>query len=85
MAKGEVMNNAVYNQSKIVGFRCWECGKIVQSMWGNTCNSCREKERRHQEILKALTKKNKGEVRRNYQKKYFFYDYIAEHKRGSEK
>lgn len=48
-------NNAVYGRGyEIAGFRCFECGGVFPSMWGNTCNACREKERRHQEILAAL-------------------------------
>ena len=52
------MNNEVKDsQGKTVGFRCWECGDIVSSMWGEHCNKCREKERRHQELLKAIKEK----------------------------
>lgn len=48
-------NNAVQNGwGKTVGFRCFECGGIFESMWGETCNGCREKERRHQELVEAL-------------------------------
>ncbi len=51
-------NNAVYasrgTQRIIVGFRCDECGKIAQAMWETTCNECREKERRHRELLDAI-------------------------------
>lgn len=51
-------NNAVYGsrgtQRIIVGFRCDECGKIAQAMWGTTCNECREKERRHKELCLAI-------------------------------
>lgn len=44
---------------EIEGFRCWECGNIFQSMWGDTCNGCREKERRYRELVEAVT----GEAR----------------------
>lgn len=48
-------NNAVHDaHGRIVGFRCFDCDGVFQSMWGTTCNGCREKERRHQEILRAL-------------------------------
>ena len=50
------MSNEVKDwHGKIVGFICRECGGIFESMWGNTCNSCVEIERRHQEILQAIT------------------------------
>ena len=45
------MNNAVTNwQGKIIGYRCFECGAVVNSMWGTTCNSCRSK---HEEAEKT--------------------------------
>ena len=44
------MNNAVRDwRGNIIGYRCWECGEIKQSMWGTTCNSCRNK---HEEASK---------------------------------
>ena len=47
--------NSVYDgRGNHVGFRCQECGKVVPMMWGDTCNSCREVERRHQEVLAAI-------------------------------
>ena len=39
---------------KIVGFRCSECGDISGSMFGDTCNGCREKDQRHRETIKAI-------------------------------
>ena len=48
--------NDVHCGDRLVGFRCSECGEVFQSMWGDTCNSCRTAERRHREIVKALTK-----------------------------
>ena len=48
-------NNSVKDEwGELVGFRCFECGGIFQSMWGEICNGCREKERRHQEMLAAI-------------------------------
>lgn len=48
-------DNSVYSpRGCLVGFRCFECGQVFDRMWGNTCNGCREKERRHQETLAAL-------------------------------
>lgn len=37
----------------LIGFRCKECNGVFDNMWGETCNGCREKERRHQELLNA--------------------------------
>jgi hypothetical protein len=41
---------------KIIGFKCFECGKIVQSMWGDICNSCRARQERHNELIKENRK-----------------------------
>jgi len=55
------MNNEVKDwQGKTIGFRCWECGDIVQSMWGETCNKCREKERRHKELIETIKNNKEG-------------------------
>jgi len=49
------VNNSVLNAyGHVVGYRCFECGGVFQSMWGETCNGCREKERRHQDLIAAL-------------------------------
>ena len=49
------MNNALRDSTgRVLGYRCSECGHSYQSMWGNICNGCREKERRHQESLAAM-------------------------------
>lgn len=51
-------NNAVYGyrgtQRIVVGFRCDTCGGIAQAMWGNTCNKCRDNERKHRELIEAI-------------------------------
>lgn len=54
-------NNAVYaragnafERGDPIGYRCDDCGKVVSSMWGYTCNECREKERRHKELIAAI-------------------------------
>ena len=50
-----MINNAVHDGwGEVVGFRCSECGEVVQSMMGNTRNRCAEKERRHHEMLRAI-------------------------------
>ena len=49
------LNNEVRDSNgHVFGFRCRECGGIFQSMWSCTCDGCREKERRHQELLAAI-------------------------------
>lgn len=51
------MNNSVKNgYGEIVGYRCWTCGNVFQSMWGETCNRCRKEEKQHEEM--------KSEIRR---------------------
>lgn len=53
-------NNAVRDgwnghwSNGIIGYRCYECDGIFQQMWGTTCNECRAKERRHQELVEAI-------------------------------
>lgn len=49
------MNNEVRDgRGRLIGFRCWTCQKVAPSMWGETCNECREVERRHQELIAAI-------------------------------
>ena len=49
------MNNAVYNgRGECVGYRCFTCNKVFQSMWDCTCNGCRKKEEMHREQIKAI-------------------------------
>jgi len=50
------VSNEVWDawRERVIGYRCRECGGVFQSMWGETCNGCREKERRHQELLAAI-------------------------------
>lgn len=48
-------DNTVYSsRGGIIGFRCYECGLVKDRMWGDTCNECREKERRHKELIAAI-------------------------------
>ena len=55
-----MIDNSVYGLGgRLIGFRCLECGDIVSSMWGDTCNRCRNEERRHRELVEAL-KQGKG-------------------------
>ncbi len=54
-------NNDVRDaRGNVVGFQCFECRKVVDIMWGTTCNECREKERRHREIVAALQPRDEG-------------------------
>jgi hypothetical protein len=48
------MNNEVREGNKAVGFRCWTCGNVFERMWGETCNGCRNTERRHKETIAAI-------------------------------
>ena len=41
-------------QGRIVAYLCFNCNEPQISMWGMYCNKCREEERRHKEILKAI-------------------------------
>lgn len=52
-----MINNSVYCGDRLEGFRCFTCGDIVNSMWGTTCNRCRNKERKHKELLEAIKAK----------------------------
>jgi hypothetical protein len=49
------MSNVRDADGRIIGFRCHECSNVVPNMWGDICNACREKERRHQETLAATS------------------------------
>jgi len=51
---------AVYSGDKTVGFKCSRCGGVFPSMWGDICNKCRDDERKHQELLKAIRKARTG-------------------------
>lgn len=54
-------NNSVQDaRGRTVGFRCFECGDVFQSMWGEVCNGCRRKEERHQELLAAIRSGSMG-------------------------
>lgn len=46
------MNNSVYFNGKIIGFKCSVCDGVFSKMWSTTCNSCRE-----QKELKLVIKK----------------------------
>jgi DNA-directed RNA polymerase subunit N (RpoN/RPB10) len=55
--------NTIYDSNhRVIGFKCFECGKVVASMWGETCNSCRAKQERHEEKI-AEIKKLREEIR----------------------
>ena len=48
------MNNAVYEMGRIVGYRCFNCGSVCQSMWGETCNECRTKADENKKLLNEV-------------------------------
>ena len=39
------------SSGNIVGFRCSDCGDVVQSMMGNTCNHCRGEDERAKALV----------------------------------
>jgi len=47
-------NNEVRKNGKVAGFRCYQCGKIYQQMWANTCNGCRRKNEQHDELISEI-------------------------------
>lgn len=58
------LNNEVRDyQDKIIGFRCFQCGGVYQTMWENTCNNCRAKESEHNEMIKEI-KQLKDEIKK---------------------
>ena len=48
------MNNAVYSGRELIGFRCFTCGDIFQSMWDCTCNGCRAAKKANETNEKIL-------------------------------
>ena len=51
--------NGVYDgDDNIIGFRCDCCDRVVPTMFGDWCNKCVEHERRHKEIVNALSIKD---------------------------
>lgn len=45
------MNNSVKDgYGNVVGFRCWRCGNVFQSMWGETCNGCRHQDEENEKL-----------------------------------
>jgi rRNA maturation endonuclease Nob1 len=48
-------NNAVTDRGHLVGYRCYRCSGIFQSMWGTTCNKCRGEESYYNAMRKAVT------------------------------
>jgi uncharacterized OB-fold protein len=53
------MNNSVKDAyGEVIGFRCWTCGNVFESMWGETCNRCRAKKDETQKLraeIRSLT------------------------------
>ena len=51
------MDNSVRDyRGNIMGYECWTCGKVVQSMWGETCNACRSKEKQSNSLVEEVRK-----------------------------
>lgn len=53
------MNNSVKDgYGNVIGFRCYRCGNVFQSMWGETCNRCRHNDSENEKLrteIKRLT------------------------------
>lgn len=49
-------------RGRVAGYRCIDCNGVFSSMWGNVCNECRDKERRHQELIAAIKSAKPPEV-----------------------
>lgn len=47
-----------FNNSVGDMFECWTCRELYHSMWGVTCNKCREEEKRHRELIDAIKSRN---------------------------
>lgn len=59
-----MFNNAVFDSNRnLVGYRCHECQEIKGTMWGEICNECRDKERRHKELISAIQSQGKEKTR----------------------
>ena len=55
------MNNSVKNGwGEIIGFRCWTCGGVFQSMWGETCNKCRKDSEENEKLRKEVAELTKA-------------------------
>lgn len=51
------MNNSVKDgYGNVIGFRCWRCGDVFQSMWGETCNRCRHQDMENQKLRDEIKK-----------------------------
>lgn len=54
------MENSVRDRNgKVTGYKCRICGNVVQSMWGDVCNQCRENRSENEKLRKTLTELNK--------------------------
>jgi len=52
-----VMDNSVRDyRGDIIGYKCWTCEKISQSMWGETCNECRNKKQQDNNLIDEIRK-----------------------------
>jgi len=46
--------NAIWSHGKLEGFRCYDCGKIDQSMCGDTCYECLNLEDHNTTLTEAV-------------------------------
>jgi hypothetical protein len=50
--------NAVWSRGRLEGFRCYDCGKVDQAMWGDKCKECQNCEDSLQavnDVIKGFT------------------------------
>jgi hypothetical protein len=65
------MKTAVLDSNgRVVGYRCYECSEVFDSLWDDTCNGCRAKERRHQEALSIAKQQLKVEDKNLFKPKW---------------
>lgn len=50
-----MINNSIRDgRGNVIGYKCFQCGDVVQSMWGTTCNKCRKENERHNELISEI-------------------------------
>jgi hypothetical protein len=55
-----IERGAVYDgYGNISGFRCYQCGRVFDSMLGDICNGCFGVNQRHRELIEALRERER--------------------------
>jgi hypothetical protein len=47
-------DNAVFIHGKLRGFRCFTCGKVDETMMGDTCNECITQQEYEQGVTEVI-------------------------------